>query len=132
MKMICSIAVFLMIGMNAITWGDERVAETLENVDFIVENLKDEKGNLYGEAYYALNHNNYPIRISIKLVQAENVNQKIVPYTIIMEPDARVSLGSVAKNKSGKDAKWKYEWEVEPDLHGLHTDKLAICANKDL
>ena len=128
MRILYSIVIFLLIGMNSLAWGEERVAETLENVDFIIENLRDGEGNIYGESYYAKNNNDYPMRISMELVQAENVDPKIIPYTVIMEPEVRILLGSVVKNDSEKDAVWKYQWEVEPDLHDLNVEKLEMCS----
>ena len=128
MQIFYSIALFLLIGANSMVWGEERVAETLDNVDFIVENLKDEEGKMYGESYFALNRNNYPMRISMEITQAKNVETKIAPYTIVMEPSARVPLGTVVKINPEEDAVWNYEWLIEPDLHDLNVEKLEMCS----
>lgn len=128
MQLLYSFAVFILLSVSSTAWGEERVAETLEKVDFIIDTLRDDEGNIYGESYYAMNRNDYPMRISMEITHQENVDAKIVPYTIIMKPDARVPLGSVVKNDTDMDASWKYEWEVEPDLHELNVEKLEMCS----
>lgn len=95
--------------------GEERIASTLENVDLMIEDVHNNKGHNFGEQYSALNRNDYPVKLSIKIVGARNASDQLVPYTIIVKALDKVKLGKITQANPKEESSWNYEWEVEPD-----------------
>lgn len=95
--------------------AEERIAGTLDQVDLIATDVKNEDGHNYGEKYSAFNRNDVPMRITIRLTEAENVESYIVPHTLITEPHTQADLGYILQKDVSKNAAWKYEWQAKPD-----------------
>jgi hypothetical protein len=96
-------------------WSAERIAGTIDQVDLLIENLTNEKGHNFGERYYAFNRSSHPVRVSIRVIDSINADDKLVNYTIIAKPLDRVKLGKIIQSDLKKESKWEYTWEVASD-----------------
>ncbi len=105
----------LISGLCSPLQSEEKRVNTLKNVDLFIENLTNKKGHNYGERYFAINHNDFPVKLSIKLKSGKNVVNKLVPFTIVVKPHEKVKLGKVVQSDSSIESAWSYEWEIEPD-----------------
>jgi hypothetical protein len=109
---------FLLITIFSLRFlsGEEKIGGTLENVDLMITDLINEDNHNYGERYYAINHNPYSMRISIKLTDGFNAENRLIRHTIIVEPHDRVELGLITQKDLSKNAEWKYEWQTRVDI----------------
>lgn len=113
--------IFLMLMiLGSFAYGEERIAGTLDDVDLIIERLEKDNGHDYGERYFALNRGTSPVRLTIKITDIENADQQLLSHTLILNPHERVDLGTVVQTDITKEARWKYEWSVEPDIRAYH------------
>ncbi len=92
-----------------------RVAESINNVDLIVEEKLNEKGENYGDIYTVHNRNDFPIRFSIKLGDSVNAVDNLTKNTIIVEPNQTASVGTVTMDDPTKESNWSYEIQIKPD-----------------
>ena len=95
--------------------GDEKIGGTIENVDLIVSDLTTDYNHNYGDRYYAINRNDYPVRVSIKMINGVNAEDHLIRNTVIIEPHERADLGLIRQKDPLKTSDWKYEWHVKPD-----------------
>ncbi len=96
--------------------AEERIAGTLDEVDLIISEMENDKGHNYGEHYFALNRGTLPVRLTIKLTDTTNAEDRLIAYTIILNPRERADLGTVTQKDVSKESGWKYQWSVEPDV----------------
>lgn len=106
---------FILVILTAHLSLEGRIAESINNVDLIIEDKLNEKGQNFGEDYYIHNNNDIPIRFSIKLVNAINAKDDLIKNTVIIEPLQRISVGSVSMDNPAQEASWSYELLVKPD-----------------
>jgi|ERR1700733_12441237 len=95
--------------------GEERIGGSLENVDLMISDLTNEDNHNYGDRYYAINHNDYPMRVSIRITEGFNAEDRLVRNTIIVEPHEGADLGVITQKNLAKYADWKYEWQTRED-----------------
>ncbi len=115
MKKFISIFLFLAIFSMHTLFAEEKIGGTLNNTDLIVKDLVNEEGHNYGERYYVLNRNDYPVKVSIKLTDGQNIDDYLVPYTIVVKEFQRIEIGEIYQTDIKKESSWNYEWQVEPD-----------------
>lgn len=106
---------FILVAFCSIHSLEGRVAESINNVDLIIEDLYNSQGQDYGDDFFIHNRNDIPIRFSIKLTDAINAKDGLLKNTIIIEPQQRISIGSVTMNNLAIEANWSYELNVKPD-----------------
>lgn len=92
-----------------------KIADSINNVDLIIEEKVNEKGENYGDDYMVHNRNEFPIRFSIKLSDSMNAIDNLLKNTIIVEPDQTASVGAVIMDDRSKESNWSYEIQVKPD-----------------
>ena len=95
--------------------AESHIAETLDNVDLLIEDKFSEKGHNFGEDYYVHNRNDYPVRFTIKINDAINAQNNLIKNIIVIPPNNKAPLGSVRQDDLTKESNWSYEWEVTPD-----------------
>lgn len=115
MKKFISIFLFLTIFSTLSLFAEEKIGGTLNNTDLIIKELVNKEGHNYGERYYILNRNKYPVQVSIKITNSHNVDDYLVPYTVIVKEFQRIEVGEVYQTEITKKSSWDYEWQVQPD-----------------
>jgi len=115
MKKYLTLLLLSILSLSTGLQAEERIAGTLESVDLIIEDMYNEQGHNYGERYFAINRNDTPVRISIRLTEAKNAEDHFVPYTIVVKPLEKVKLGKVKQTDLTAESFWNYAWEVQPD-----------------
>lgn len=95
--------------------AEDRIAGTLNNVDLFKTDLFNEDGHNIGENYFALNRNEAPMRIAIKLASAQNAEDHLIQHIIVLSPHQKADLGYITQQDLNKAANWKYEWDVRKD-----------------
>lgn len=97
--------------------ADERIGGTLENVDLFQADLYNDDGHNFGEKYSVINRNDHPMRVSIKLTSSQNIDNHLVPYSIVLPPHKKGDLGYITQQDPKKGSDWKYEWQVKKDIN---------------
>jgi hypothetical protein len=92
--------------------ADERIGGTLENVDLFIEDLVNEDQHNFGEKYSVINRNAVPVRVSIKLLNKENIEDHLIDDYKIIAPHKKTELGYILQKDPAKPANWKYEWQT--------------------
>lgn len=109
------LTLFLTLFFASYVHSGERIAGTMESVDLIIEDMYNDNGHNFGERFYAINRNDFPIRLSIHLTEAKNAENSFVAYTLIINPLEKVKLGKVRQKDLTAESSWNYEWEVQRD-----------------
>lgn len=92
-----------------------RIGGTIQNVDLIIKNLCNSDNHDCGEEYFVINHNDFPMRVSIRITDQINTDDRLIHNIIIVEPHDKASLGSVLQKDTAKPADWKFQWQTKAD-----------------
>jgi hypothetical protein len=95
--------------------ADERIGGTLENVDLLIEDIYNDDGHNFGEKYSAINRAKVSMRVSIELLESENIENHLIEHAVIVDPHRKVDLGSVLQKNVAKGSNWRYEWKATKD-----------------
>jgi hypothetical protein len=68
----------------------------------------------YGYDYSARNRNDYPVYVSIRLTNAVNAYDGLLPGSVIVQGGENASLGYVVQEDASSDSNWDLEWKAEP------------------
>lgn len=97
-------------------FAEEHLASSVNNVDLYVNDLyHEENGHNYAEEYRAVNRNDFPVRVSIKLTEIVNADNRLIRNTIIIDPKEEAPLGTVQQKDLSKSATWNYQWQAKKD-----------------
>ncbi|NGX42212.1 MAG: hypothetical protein K940chlam7_00489 [Chlamydiae bacterium] len=106
---------FLFVLFALPLFSEERIVDTIENVDLYVNDLYNEDDHNYGEEYYVLNRNDFPMHVSIHLTDNKNAEKHLIKSTVIVGSNLRGDLGHILQKDLSLGATWKYEWKAERD-----------------
>ncbi|GAB4228062.1 MAG: hypothetical protein Tsb0021_05220 [Chlamydiales bacterium] len=94
----------------------EKIVDTVKNVDLIVADKFNQKGEKIGVDYYALNRNqSQPAMVSVNVSKSNNVYEGLVSGRTILDPEKKTHLGWIVQIDSKEDGFWFVEWSVELD-----------------
>lgn len=106
---------FFLMFLTSILNLEGRVEESINNVDLIVDDKLNEKGQNYGDNYRIHNRNSFPIRYTLKLTDVVNAKDNIIQKSGTIERYTVIPLGSVTMVDLAKESNWGYELEVKPE-----------------
>lgn len=103
----------LFVFINFSLLSEVRVLDTLQNVDLIAEDRKDDQGRKNGVNYYAHNRNNGVVYVTIDALNAKNVYENLTYSQVVVDASDKVFLGWVIQTKNEDQSHWEVEWTVE-------------------
>jgi hypothetical protein len=73
----------------------------------------NETGRVIGSDYIAENTNRYPVSVSMKLTEKDNVYDAVVWVPLRIEAQQRAYLGWVIQSDNSRPANWEFEWRIK-------------------
>jgi uncharacterized protein YccT (UPF0319 family) len=104
--------VFCFVLFAAGAFANEKVVSTLNRVDLIAVDKQNEKNHNYGTDYYALNHNDFPVQVTIQITNSVNTQDGLITGPVVINPNEKTHLGWLLQNNDSLEAKWNVQWQV--------------------
>ena len=92
--------------------ANERVISTLNKVDLIAVDKENQEGHNYGTDYYAFNHNEFSVQVTIQLSHSVNTQDGLLTGVVLIKPNERSQLGWLIQNNMTFESKWNVQWQV--------------------
>jgi hypothetical protein len=105
---------FFLIYLAVALGLEGRVADSINNVDLIVEDKINDKGQNIGDNYHVHNRNYFPITYTFKLTDSVNANNNINQKSGTIESYTIIPIGSITMDDLAEESLWTYELEVKP------------------
>lgn len=102
--------IFLFLTMSL----EARIADSINNVDLIIDDKINEKGQNIGDSYHIHNRNHIPVQFTFKLTESVNAKDKITEKSGTVERYTIIPIGSVTMDNLAEEAIWSYELAVRP------------------
>jgi hypothetical protein len=106
---------FILVILSVHLALESRIAQSINNVDLIIEDKFNDQGENYGDEFFIHNRNDIPIQVSIKVVNSLNAKDNILKNTVIIESLEQISAGSVTMDDPTQESHWSYELKVKPN-----------------
>lgn len=98
--------------MNLV-FAEGQVIDVVKNVQLKTSDKLTELGSKIGFDYYAVNHNQFPVYVSMGAIDQKNIYEGLVPGQFTIAPGEDAYLGWIIQEDHSKSAQWKLQWGVE-------------------
>jgi hypothetical protein len=102
-----------LIFCSAIMAQEEKLEQTVEGVELYQMDKYNAEGHNFGTDYVVYNRNDYPVLISIELVEKRNLLDGLLIGVIRVEPGEKAYLGWLIQSDPEYDSDWRIQWWVD-------------------
>jgi hypothetical protein len=92
--------------------GAEKPIGSIHNVQLVQLQKLNCEGKYFGDDLFAVNNNDFPVLVSIKTTQLNNIKDGLFHEAFVLQPKERGYFGWLAQDKRDIEGAWNIEWFV--------------------